>query len=80
MKKKPERRGTNTVQATQLKTAHATGVHTEGTGGSRQKPEQGEATFYILVGYKNVRFYKQTRQEQDGIKEDVSYASVFPCA
>lgn len=75
------RRDTNTVQTTQLKTAHAVGVHTEGTGGSRQKPEQAEATFYILVGYKNVsRFYKQTRQEQDGIKEDVSNAFVFPCA
>lgn len=81
VKKKPGRGDTNTAEATQLKTACATEVHTEGTGGSRQKPEQREATLYIIVGYKNVnKFYKQTRQEQDGIKEDVPHASVFPHA
>lgn len=56
-------------------------MHIEGTGSSRQKPEQGEATFYVLVGYNSAsRFYQQTRQEQDGMKEDMSYAFVFPCA
>lgn len=72
MEKKLGRRDTNTVQAAQLKTAHGTGVHTEGTGSSRQKPEQGEATFYVLVGYNNAsRFYQQTKQEQDSTKEDI---------
>lgn len=81
VKKKSGKRDTNTVRATQLKTARGTGVHTERTAGSRKKPEQGEATLYILLGYKNdSRFYKQIIQEQDGIKEDVSYASVFPRA
>lgn len=48
------------------------GAH-RGAGGSRGKPEQGETTFYILTGYKNVSsFTEQARQDQDGIKEDVS--------
>lgn len=48
------------------------GAH-RGAGGSREKPEQGETTFYILTGYKNVSsFTEQARQDQDGIKEDVS--------
>lgn len=44
----------HTVQAAQLKTARAVGVHAVGAGGSREKPEQGEITFYSLAGYKNV--------------------------
>lgn len=50
----------HTVQAAQLKTARDTGVHAVGAGGSREKPEQGETTFYILVSYKNVSSFYRT--------------------
>lgn len=33
--------------------ARDTGVCAVGAGGSREKPEQGETTFYSLVSYKN---------------------------
>lgn len=50
----------HTVQAAQLKTARDTGVRAVEAGGSRGKPEQGETTFYILVGYKNVSSFYRT--------------------
>lgn len=42
------------VEVAQLQTAPDTGVRAGGAGGSREKPEQGETTFYILAGYENV--------------------------
>ena len=50
----------HTVQAAQLKTARDTGVRAVGAGGSREKPEQGEATFCSLLGYKNVSSFYRT--------------------
>jgi len=50
----------HTVQAAQLKTPRDTRMRAVGAGGSREKPEQGETTFYILVGYKNVRSFYRT--------------------
>lgn len=50
----------HTVQAAQLKTPCDPRGRAVGAGGGREKPEQGETTFYILVGYKNVSSFYRT--------------------